>query len=91
MSIHTSLKMSGALAGVRNVWTRVERLNALKKVGRWEEGDAVTGLPKVRTVYKTKSKKQAKTEEATAAGEDGAVSAEVAEVAAGAAGEKSGS
>jgi small basic protein (TIGR04137 family) len=85
MSIHTSLKMSGALAGVRNVWTRVERLSALKKVGRWEEGDAVTGLPKVRTVYKSKPKKQAETEAATEASEDGAVPAEVA------ADEKSGS
>ena len=62
MSIHSSLKISGALAGARNVWTRVERLNALKKVGLWADGDAVTGLPKVRTRFKTKSKKQLKAE-----------------------------
>ena len=43
MSIHSSLKIAGAGAGVRNVWTRMERLVALKKVGRWEEGDPVTG------------------------------------------------
>jgi small basic protein (TIGR04137 family) len=69
MSIHSSLKISGALAGARNVWTRVERLTALQKVGLWEEGDAVTGLPKVRTRYKTKSKKQLKAE-AAGAGDD---------------------
>ncbi|MHC4076846.1 MAG: small basic protein [Planctomycetota bacterium] len=62
MSIHNSLKISGAGVGVRNVWTRMERLMALKKVGRWEEGDPVTGLPKVRTRFKVKTKKQLKAE-----------------------------
>ena len=71
MSIHSSLKNPGDLVGERNVWTRVERLMALKKIGAWEEGDPVTGLPKVRTRYKTKSKKQLKAEaaEATTDGE----------------------
>jgi small basic protein (TIGR04137 family) len=64
MSIHSSLKNSGDLAGERNVWTRVERLAALKKIGNWEDGDPVTGLPKVRTQFKTKSKKQLKEEAA---------------------------
>ncbi len=68
MSIHSSLKFSGALTGARNVWTRVERLKALQKMGLWEDGDPVTGLPKVRTSFKTKSKKQLKAE---AAGVDG--------------------
>ena len=67
MSIHSSLKNPGDLAGERNVWTRVERLAALKKIGNWEDGDPVTGLPKVRTQFKTKSKKQLKAE---AAGEE---------------------
>jgi len=67
MSIHSSLKNSGNLTGVRNVWTRVERLAALKKVGKWDDGDPVTGLAKVRTHFKTKSKKQLKAE----AAEDG--------------------
>ena len=66
MSIHSSLKISGALAGERNVWTRVERLAALKKVGKWSAGEPVTGLPKVRTRYKAKSKKQLKAEAAAA-------------------------
>ena len=66
MSIHSSLKISGALVGARNVWTRVERLAALKKVGAWKDGDPVTGLQKVRTRYKVKSKKQLKAEAAQA-------------------------
>ena len=64
MSIHSSLKFSGALSGTRNVWTRVERIAALKKAGKWADGDDVTGLPKVRTGFKTKSKKQLKAEAA---------------------------
>lgn len=71
MSIHSSLKSSDDLVGERNVWTRVERLQALRKVGRWEEGDPVTGLPKVRTQFKSKSKKQLKAEAAAAKGEEG--------------------
>ena len=72
MSIHSSLKISGALVGARNVWTRVERLQALKKVGLWEEGDPVTGLPKVRTRFKSKSKKQLKAEAAAQGTDDAA-------------------
>lgn len=71
MSIHSSLKISGALVGRRSVWTRAERLEALKKGGRWQAGDAVIGLPKVRTGFKTKSKKQLKAD-ATAAKSEGA-------------------
>ena len=71
MSIHSSLKISGKLSGERNVWTRVERIAALRKVGLWDDGDSVLGLPKVRTRFKTKSKKQLKAE-AAAATQDGA-------------------
>ena len=70
MSIHSSLKISGSLVGARNVWTRVERINALKQVGLWAEGDPVTGLQKVRTRFKTKSKKQLKAEAAGVPGEE---------------------
>ena len=59
MSIHSSLKSSKSGGGSRNVWTRVERLAALKKAGRWQEGQRVEGLPKVRTAFKAKSKKKA--------------------------------
>ena len=59
MSIHSSLKSSKSGGGSRNVWTRVERLAALKKSGRWQEGQRVEGLPKVRTAFKAKAKKKA--------------------------------
>jgi small basic protein (TIGR04137 family) len=66
MSIHSSLKISGKLSGERNVWTRVERIQALRKLGRWQEGDSVLGLPKVRTSFKAKTKKPAKADAAGA-------------------------
>lgn len=59
MSIHSSLKSSKSSGGQRNVWTRVERLLALQKAGRWNEGQRVEGLPKVRTTFKAKAKKKA--------------------------------
>jgi small basic protein (TIGR04137 family) len=67
MSLHTSLKVKGKSSGDRNVWTRLERILALKKAGKWKEGDKVVGLPKVRTRFKTKTKKQAKAETTAAA------------------------
>ncbi|MEM7204266.1 MAG: small basic protein [Planctomycetota bacterium] len=70
MSIHPSLKISGELSGERNVWTRAERIAALRKVGEWQDGDPVLGLPKVRTRFKVKSKKQLKAEAAAAATAD---------------------
>jgi small basic protein (TIGR04137 family) len=68
MTIHSSLKLSGATGGQRNVWTRVERLAALKKSGRWVDGDRVEGLRKVRTSFKAKAKKKAEEPKADAAG-----------------------
>lgn len=62
MSIHSSLKLSGKMAGSRSVWTRAERLQVLKREGRWTEDDSVLGLPKVRTAFKVKTKKQLKAE-----------------------------
>lgn len=59
MTIHSSLRLSGAAGGQRNVWTRLERIQALKKVGAWKEGDRVEGLRKVRTSFKAKTKKAA--------------------------------
>lgn len=64
MSIHSSLKITGGMSGQRNVWSRMERILALKKTGRWKDGDKVVGLPKVRTRFKIKAKKK---EEAPAA------------------------
>lgn len=65
MSIHSSLKVSAGKRGSRNVWSRIERLAVLKKEGRWLDGASVLGLPKVRTRFKSKSKKQLKAEAAT--------------------------
>ncbi|RKY21575.1 MAG: small basic protein [Planctomycetota bacterium] len=54
MSIHKSLKVKSTLVRSRNVWKRIERLEALKQKGEWEEGATVYGLRKVRTIFKTK-------------------------------------
>jgi small basic protein (TIGR04137 family) len=62
MSIHSSLKLSGAGRGNRNVWTRIERLAVLKREGRWDGASDVLGLPKVRTRFKSKVKKAPKAE-----------------------------
>ena len=56
MSIHQSLKIKEGLLRSRNVWNRLERLEALKKAGKVKDGDSVFGLPKVRTTFKTKKK-----------------------------------
>ena len=64
MSIHSSLKLKNSLSRTRSVLTRWERIERLKEEGRWEEGDAVTGLPKVRTKFKIRSRKQIKRMEA---------------------------
>ena len=59
MSIHRSLKVKSALLRSRNVWTRIERLEALKKNGEWSEssGDSVYGIRKVRTSQKVRKAK----------------------------------
>ena len=49
MSIHKSLVSKVKLQRSRNVWTRLERIEALKKENRFQEGRSVFGLPKVRT------------------------------------------
>jgi small basic protein (TIGR04137 family) len=64
MSIHSSLKSSKSGGGQRNVWTRMERIVALQKAGKWQEGGEVEGLPKVRTSFKAKAKKKADAGEA---------------------------
>ena len=57
MSIHRSLKVKSALLRARNVWTRIERLEALQQTGEWEQGKSVYGLRKVRTGAKARKKK----------------------------------
>lgn len=70
MSIHRSLSVQGKLGRQRNVFTRAERLEVLKKSGRYKDGQSVFGLPKVTTAVKTKkakAKKEAAAEGAAAA------------------------
>ncbi|MEW6742679.1 MAG: small basic protein [Planctomycetota bacterium] len=52
MTIHKSLKSTAKLTRSRNVWTRLERIEVLKKDGRFKEGGTIFGLPKVRTSVK---------------------------------------
>lgn len=66
MTIDKSLKIKAGAAKTRNVLTRPERLAKLISDDRWEEGDPVYGLPKVRVAkLSMKKKKKAKTEETT--------------------------
>ena len=47
MSRHSSFGKSNKNVKKRSVMKRFERIEALKKVGRWKEGtNRVTGLPK---------------------------------------------
>ncbi len=57
MSVHRSLKVKSGMLRARNVWTRLERVEALKKAGQSKDGDSVYGLPKVRTRFKQKKVK----------------------------------
>lgn len=57
MSVHPSLKVKSTLLRSRNVWKRIERLEALQKSGEWDESKTVYGLRKVRTSVKMKKKK----------------------------------
>ena len=58
MSLDKSLKSSSALTRHRNVLSRAERVEHLADDEKWEDGDAVFGLPKVahRKVQTRKSK-----------------------------------
>ncbi len=69
MSLHKSLVTKGKLVRQRNVYSRGERLDILKKDRRWKDGDSVFGLPKVRTSVKVK---KAKAKKEAAAGAEGA-------------------
>jgi len=68
MTIDKSLKVKLGSIRSRNVLTRGERIAKLKEAERWNEGDSVIGLPKVR-VFKLslKKKKKAKAAEEGAA------------------------
>jgi small basic protein (TIGR04137 family) len=71
MSVDRSLKLKDALVRHRNVLTRAERIDILKDEERWNDGDAVTGLPKVAH-RKSAAGKKDKAEAAEATGAAGA-------------------
>jgi small basic protein (TIGR04137 family) len=64
MTIDKSLKVKKGGVANKSVMTRVERINRLKELGKWEDGNAILGMPKVRVVkISMKKKKKEKTEE----------------------------
>lgn len=64
MTIDKSLKVQRGLIKSRSVLTRVERIAKLVEADRWQEGDPVLGLPKVRVQkLSLKKKKKVKKEE----------------------------
>ena len=64
MTLDKSLKVSGGAIKTRNVLTRVERIKRLKELDRWNEEDAVLGIPKTRVVkVSLKKKKKVKKED----------------------------
>jgi len=69
MSLHPSLKIDLAGAQQKTVLSRIQRVKGLFKKGKWQEGDAVTGLPKTKILkLKTKKTKAAKAETPEGAG-----------------------
>ena len=71
MSIHRSLHGVNTLVGERSVLTRTERLERLKKEGRFDpESDSPQGLPKVRTKFRLKKKKGPEEEKAEESAEE---------------------
>ncbi len=48
MSQHSSLKSSGKIAAKRSVLKRFERIEVMKRRGKWKDGDRVLGLPKTK-------------------------------------------
>ena len=65
MTIDKSLKIKAGSVKTRNVLTRAERLTKLMDTERWQDGDSILGLPKVRVqkISLKKKKKVKKTEE----------------------------
>jgi small basic protein (TIGR04137 family) len=48
MSRHRSLRGASTLTAKRNVLKRLERIDLLKKRGKWKQGDRALGLPKTK-------------------------------------------
>jgi len=69
MSLHKSLVSKTVLQRDRNVLSRAERLKHVTEEGRWEEGQSVFGLPKVRIRRVKAGGKHKKAEKAEATAE----------------------
>jgi len=68
MSIHPSLTISEKDKKARSVLKRTERIRHMHEKGAWKEGDAVYGLPKIKSLkIKIKKEKVEKAVDATAA------------------------
>ncbi|MBO7707486.1 MAG: small basic protein [Thermoguttaceae bacterium] len=68
MTIDKSLKVKKGVSRSRNVLTRVERIEKMKEMDKWQEGESPFGLPKTR-VYRVvlkKKKKAVKADDAAA-------------------------
>jgi len=66
MSIHPSLTISEKDKKARSVLKRTERIRQMHEKGSWKEGDAVFGLPKIKTLkIKIKKEKVEKAETTT--------------------------
>ncbi|MBU1112616.1 MAG: small basic protein [Candidatus Omnitrophica bacterium] len=64
MGLHPSLKRANALGGSRSVMNRTERIKWLIEKGKWNQGDPVLGLPKIKIVkLKALKKEKQKPEE----------------------------
>ena len=48
MSMHSSLKGAAKIRTRRNVLKRFERIEILRKSGKWQAGDRAHGLPKTK-------------------------------------------
>ncbi len=59
MTIDKSLKVKKGVTRSRNVLTRVERIEKMKEMDKWQDGDSPFSLPKTR-VYRVVLKKKKK-------------------------------
>ena len=75
MSIDRSLRVKSALERHRNVLSRAERVEQLKKDEKWADDDSVFGLPKVAHRKSHAGKKEKVEGEAVAGAEAGVAGA----------------
>jgi len=78
MSIHPSLNSSDKDKKPRSVLKRSERLRTMLEKNTWKEGDAVFGLPKIKSI-RIKIKKEKAVEKPEAATAEGAAATPAAE------------